>query len=103
MPSQTLPLSRKPKSKKMRQSVTIPAPLAAEVLRVAKERHLTASRALVTLAEQGIQAEREAREKLKGAYRKLMKEREPSKREEAGRELIRAIFGKDAIAEDTVR
>jgi len=83
--------------------VTIPAPLALELRRVGKERHLTISRALVTLAERGVQAEREAKENLKAAYRRLLKEQEPSKKEEAGKDLIRAIFGTDAIAEDPVR
>jgi len=86
----------------VRQSVSIPAPLAAEVRRVAKERHLTISRALVTLAERGVRAEREAKADLNSAYRKFLKEREPSKKDEAGKQLIRAIFGKDAIAEDSI-
>lgn len=81
--------------------MTIPAPLAGEVRRVAKERHLTMSRALVVLAERGLRAETEARENLKAAYRRFMKEQEPARKEEAGKDLIRAIFGKDAIAEDT--
>jgi hypothetical protein len=31
-----------------------------------------------------------------------MKEQEPARKEEAGKDLIRAIFGRDAIAEDTL-
>ena len=53
MPSRSRTPSRKPQAKPIRQSVTIPAPLAAEVRRVAKQRHLTISRALVSLAERG--------------------------------------------------
>ncbi|MEK7404776.1 MAG: hypothetical protein AAB225_06675 [Acidobacteriota bacterium] len=90
------------RAKPVRQSVTIPAPLAAEVRRVAKERRLTMSRALVSLAERGVQAELDARQNLKTAYRRFMKEQEPAPKDEAGKELIRAIFGKDAIAEDQV-
>ena len=86
----------------VRQSVTIPAPLAAEVRRVAKKRRLTMSRALVSLAEQGVEAESAARENLKAAYQKFLGEQEPDRKNEAGRELIRAIFGKDALAEDSV-
>jgi len=55
------------------------------------------------LAERGVQAEREAKENLKAAYRRFLKEQEPLKKEEAGKELIRAILGTDAIAEDPVR
>ena len=86
----------------MRQSVTIPAPLAAEVRRVAKQRRLTMSRALVALAERGVRADIDAKENLKAAYRRFLGEQEPAGKNEAGKDLIRAVFGKDAIAEDTV-
>jgi hypothetical protein len=87
----------------VRQSVTIPAKLAREVRRVAKERNVTMSRALVTLAERGVEAEAAARAKLAGAYEQFMAEGNPAKKVEAGEELIRAIFGKSAIAEDPLR
>jgi predicted DNA-binding ribbon-helix-helix protein len=90
------------KSQSMRQSVTIPASLAVEVRRVAKERHMTISRTLVSLAERGVRAEQEAKGNLKVAYKRFLKEQEPIKKEEAGKDLIRAIFGKDAIAEDPI-
>src|SRR5437879_3883296 len=94
MASLTKPSSRRSKTSVLRQSVSIPAPLAAEVRRVAKERHLTISRALVTLAERGVRAEQDAKESLNIAYRDFLKEQEPSKKDEAGKKLIRAIFGK---------
>jgi hypothetical protein len=59
-------------------------------------------RALVTLAERGVRAEQDAKENLRTGYRKFLKEQEPSKKEEAGRDLIRAVFGRDAIAEDPI-
>lgn len=93
---------RNSRAKPVRQSVTIPAPLASEVRRVAKERHLTMSRALVSLAERGIQAEQDAKENLKAAYKRFMDEQEPARKNDAGKDLVRAIFGKDAIAEDSV-
>jgi hypothetical protein len=93
---------RRSRTKPVRQSVTIPAPLADEVRRVAKERQLTMSRALVALAERGVRAELDAKENLKAAYKRFMGEQEPARKNEAGKDLIRAIFGKDAIAEDTV-
>ena len=102
MASRIRPISRRPGIRAVRQSVSIPAPLAAEVRRVAKERRLTISRALVTLAERGVRAEQDAKENLRTAYRKFLKEQEPSKKEEAGRDLIRAVFGRDAIAEDPI-
>jgi hypothetical protein len=83
--------------------VTVPAALAEQVRRVAKERNLTMSRALVTLAERGVQAELDARKNLKAAYDRFMKEPKPARKEEAGKELIRTIFGDNAIAEDPLR
>ena len=102
MASRTKPFSPTPRTRTLRQSVSIPAPLAAEVRRVARERHLTISRALVTLAERGVRAEQDSKENLNAAYRRFLKEKEPSKKDEAGRDLIRAVFGKDAIAEDPI-
>jgi hypothetical protein len=60
------------------------------------------SRALVSLAERGVQAENDAKENLRGSYERFMGEQEPTRKDDAGRDLIRAIFGKDAIAEDPV-
>ena len=95
--------SRKAKPQARRQSVTIPAPLAVEVQRVARERNLTFSRAVVTLAERGVRAEREAKEKLKASYKRFLDEQDPSRKDAAGKDLIRAIFGEDALAEDSLR
>jgi len=86
----------------IRQSVTIPAQLALEVKRVAKERKVTVSRALVTLAERGVEAESAARTRLAAAYQEFMAA-DAEKKSEAGKELIQAIFGRDAIAEDSLR
>ncbi len=83
--------------------MTLPAQLANEVRRVAKERHLTASRALVELAQRGVEAEAQARENLHATYRAFMSEADPVRKEEAGKDLMRAIFGADAIAEGSIR
>ena len=100
MPSRTKTPPRSARPKAIRQSVTIPAPFASEVRRVAKQRHLTLSRALVALAERGVRAELDAKENLQATYRRFMKEQEPALKEEAGKDLVRAVFGKDAIADD---
>jgi len=57
----------------------------------------------VTLAERGIEAEAAARARLIAAYETFMAEREPARKSEVGEELIRAIFGRAAIAEDAFR
>jgi hypothetical protein len=87
----------------VRQSVTIPGTLVSEVRRAAKEQRVTLSRALVALAERGVRAEKEAREQLRASYRRFLAENDPARKNEAGKDLIRAIFGKDSIAEDPVR
>ena len=72
----------------VRQSVTIPAHLAREVRRVAKERNVTMSRALVTLAERGVEAEAAARAKLTTAYEKFMAESDPARKSGVGEDLF---------------
>jgi hypothetical protein len=89
-------------TRSIRQSVTIPAPLAKEVKRLAKERHVTMSHALVALAERGVRAEAEAKEQLKASFSRFLNENDPARKNEAGRDLIRSIFGKDSIAEDSI-
>jgi len=96
MPTRTKTPSRRSAMKPVRQSVTIPASLVPKVRHVAKERHLTLSRALVSLAERGVRAQLEVKESLKMAYRRFMDEREPARQDEAGKDLIRAILGKHA-------
>ena len=95
---------RKPATKRkaasVRQSVTMPAVLARQVRRVAKERKVTMSRALVILAERGVEAEEAERAGLTEAYHQLMAEGDPAKKSEVGEDLIRSIFGRAAIAED---
>jgi len=98
---------RKPPARRagasVRQSVTMPAQLAREVRRVAKERNVTMSRALVTLAERGVEAEAAARARLTAAYEQFMAEGDPARKSEVGEDLIQAIFGRAAIAKDPLR
>jgi RNA polymerase-interacting CarD/CdnL/TRCF family regulator len=97
---------RKPAAKRtgasVRQSVTIPAQLAREVRRVAKERKITMSRAIVTLAERGVEAEAAARARLTAAYEEFMAEGNPAKKSEVGEDLIRAIFG-EAVRNGSIK
>jgi len=39
-------------------------------------------------------------EKLEAAYQRFMADQQPARKDEAGQDLIRAIFGEDSIAED---
>ena len=89
-------------ARSVRQSVTLPAALAADVRRVAEERHVTMSRALVVLAERGVRSKAEAKQQLKAAYGRFLKDHEPDRKNELSRDLIRTIFGNDSIAEDSI-
>ena len=60
------------------------------------------SRALVTLAERGVRAEAEAKRRLRDSYKRFLSEDNPARKNEAGRDLIRSIFGEDSIA-DSIR
>jgi hypothetical protein len=69
----------------VRQRVTIPAQLAREVRRVAEECNVTMSKALVTLAERGVEAEAAARAILTAAYEEFMSEGDPARRSEVAK------------------
>ena len=89
-------------ARSVRQSVTIPATPVAEVRRAAKEQHTTLSRALVALAERGVRADAEAKEQLKSSVNRFLAENDPARKNEAGKDMIRAIFGAEAIAEHSI-
>jgi hypothetical protein len=57
----------------------------------------------IRTAERGVKAELEAKEQLKNSFSRFLAENDPARKNEAGKDLIRAVFGKDAIAEDTIR
>ena len=78
-------------TRSVRQSVTIPATLATEVQRLANERHVTISRALVALAERGVRAEAEAKAQLKASYRRFIDEKDPAVKNEVGLDLRRCF------------
>lgn len=84
-------------ARSVRRSVTIPASLAADARLIAKEPHLTMS-----LAERGVCAEADAKQGLTAAYRAFVDAAESERKSESGRDLIRAVFGKNSIAEDFV-
>jgi hypothetical protein len=44
----------------------------------------------------------DATDRLKAAYRRFLKQRVPEKKQQAGENLIRAIFGPDAMAKDPI-
>ena len=97
------PGNRRKAVQPVRQSVTIPARLAREVERLARKDRMSRSKAIVLLAERGVQARRDNERRLEESYRRFMAEADPKQRAKEGDELIRAVFGDDAIAPDTIR
>ena len=57
----------------------------------------------MVLAEKGVEAEAAARKRLEIAYERFIAEPDSDRKNDAGKDLIRAIFGRDAIAEDSIR
>lgn len=66
----------------VRRGVPIPTPRAVDIRKVNDEA--------------------DAREQLRASYNRFLGEDDPSRKDKAGKDLIRAIFGTDAIAEDSV-
>lgn len=77
----------------VRQSVTLPAPVARRVRTLAKNRRMSASRILVDLVEAGL----EAREAEKGRFLELAdmlaRSKDPAEQARIKRELARLTFG----------
>ena len=61
------------------------------------------SRALIELAQPGIEAEASAKDNLQRTYDRFMSAADTEQKQHAGNDLIRAIFGEDAVAEDSIR
>ena len=69
---------------------------------MAKKQHLKMSRALVALAQRAVKADAPARDHINTTHQRFMAETHSARKDEAGKDLIRAIFGKAAIAEDAI-
>jgi hypothetical protein len=80
-------------SKPLRQTVTLPAPVARKVRAVAQANKTSTSRAIAALVESGLQArEQERREFLELADR-LSRSRDPEEQRRVKDELARRTFG----------
>jgi hypothetical protein len=60
------------------------------------------SQALVVLEQRGVEAEAAARKNLDATYRRFMSEADPERKVEVGKDLIRAIFGRDSVADASI-
>jgi hypothetical protein len=73
--------------------VTLPASLAKEVQNMAKRQHLSASRMLVTLVDQGVQARKQQRKALFELIDRFRATDNPEEVARLGDQLGRMVFG----------
>jgi hypothetical protein len=79
--------------KAVRQSVSLPADVAAEVRRMAKGRRLSANRVMLELIENGIVAEKRKEQQFFELAERFRSATEPADIKRLGDELGRMIFG----------
>ncbi|HEX4808891.1 MAG TPA: hypothetical protein VH325_08175 [Bryobacteraceae bacterium] len=77
----------------VRQSVSLPAKLAAQVRIMAKTRRLSANRMLLELIENGIEAEKRKQQGFFDLAERFRNESDPEVAKRLGDQLGRMIFG----------
>ena len=80
-------------SKTVRQSVSLPAKVAAQVRILAKTRRLSSNRMLVELIENGIEAEKRKQQEFFELAERFRNTTDPKEAELLGDELGRMVFG----------
>jgi hypothetical protein len=77
----------------VRQSISLPANLAAQIRSLAKTRRLSANRILVELIESGIEAEKRKRQEFLELAERFRNATEPDEVKRLGDQMGRMIFG----------
>ena len=77
----------------MRQSVSLPGKVAAQVRSMAKTRRLSSNRMLVELIENGIEAEKRKQQKFFELAELFRNATDPEEAKRLGDELGRMVFG----------
>jgi hypothetical protein len=77
----------------VRQSVSLPGPVAKRVRALAKTRKTSASRVLVDLIETGLKTKGGERERFLALARRFKESSDPAVSERLGEELAQLIFG----------
>ena len=80
-------------TKKVRQSVSLPAGLAAQVRKIAKSRKCSANRMIVELIENGIEMERQKHEEFFKLAEEFRNATDPEEVGRLGNQLGRMVFG----------
>ena len=79
--------------KTVRQSVSLPAKVAAQVRGMAKTRRLSANRMLLELIENGIEAEKRKQQEFFALAERFRSESDPAEAKRLGDQLGRMLFG----------
>jgi predicted DNA-binding protein len=82
-----------PVAKSLRQSVSLPAPVAQRVRALAKSRRASANRMIVELIEAGLEAKEQERKRFFELSERLPDVKDPSERQQIKEELAKMIFG----------
>jgi len=80
-------------NKTVRQSVSLPARIAAQVRNLAKTRRLSSNRMLIELIEKGIEAEKRKQQEFFELAGKFRTATDPEDAKRLGDELGRMVFG----------
>ncbi len=80
-------------NKTVRQSVSLPAKIAAQVRNLAKTRKLSSNRILVELIENGIEAEKRKHQEFLELAERFRNADDPEEAKRLGHELGRMVFG----------
>jgi hypothetical protein len=80
-------------AKTVRQSVSLPTNVAAQVRRIAKSRRLSANRMLVELIENGIEADERKQQEFFELAERFRKADDPKEVKRLGDRLGRMVFG----------
>jgi hypothetical protein len=80
-------------SKTIRQSVSLPGNVAAQVRTLAKTRRLSSNRMLVELIENGIEAEKRKQQEFFELAERFRNTTDPREAKRLGDELGRMVFG----------
>ena len=79
--------------KNIRQSISLPTKVAAQVRSLAKTRKLSSNRMLVELIENGIEAEKRKQQQFFELAEKFRNTKDPEEAQRLGDELGRMVFG----------
>jgi hypothetical protein len=82
-----------PTAKQVRRSVSLPAPIAKQVERMAKRQRLSDNRVLVELIELGIEAQKQKEKAFFALAERFRAESDPQQAKRLGDELGLLVFG----------